>query len=151
MLELQRLWLGWLRLRVPMTEAEAALYTQYFSRRGSPPRRMSRNRMYGMQKGPIMCVCYACVWDRRPQRRSTPIPIHQAVVRPHMRPSRCEAEGDGDARLFVMGLAWDGTVGRGVLAAALATRRRGRWGVGRCAVRRAVCGHRLRGGPAEGA
>ena len=46
------------------------------------------------------CVC---AWDRRPDQRR---PQHtfrsnQAVVRPHMRPSRCG--GDGHASLFVMG------------------------------------------------
>ena len=51
---------------------------------------------------PCMHAC-VCAWDRRPDQRQ---PQHtfrsnQAVVRPHMRPSRCG--GDGHARLFVMG------------------------------------------------
>ena len=38
-----------------------------------------------------------------PNNGQRPFRSNQAVVPPHMRPSRCEAEGDGDARLFVMG------------------------------------------------
>ena len=58
---------------VPMTVAETALYTHCFRRRGSPPRRMSRKRMYAMQKEP---TTYACVWDRRPDPNCGQRPYH---------------------------------------------------------------------------